>query len=101
MKADATKNMARTITHDEVLARIARVDTATLPERMKAVLFLWLGRFVERRRYRRELSSFPDSVLKDFGLDRKTAHAIAHTPFWRAEPGEGKGAKKAALRRRR
>lgn len=45
---------------------------------------LWLERFLERRRMARDAESFTDEMLRDFGLSRREARAIARTPFWRA-----------------
>lgn len=47
-------------------------------------LSLWAERYRQRRRWARELPGFTDEMLKDFGLTRQEAHAIAHRPFWKA-----------------
>lgn len=85
MKLDAIK-AARPIDQDEAMARIAGIGFPAGKRGFRWIFVLWLRRFLERRRYRRELPSLPDTVLEDFGLDRATAQAIADTPFWREEP---------------
>ncbi|WP_315853056.1 DUF1127 domain-containing protein [Rhizobium terricola] len=49
-----------------------------------ATLGLWLRRYAERRKLARDLQTFTDEMLRDFGISRSEAERIAATPFWRA-----------------
>ena len=54
------------------------------PADFTATLGLWLRRHVERRKLARDLQTFTDEMLRDFGISRSEAERIATTPFWRA-----------------
>ncbi|MNL82195.1 hypothetical protein D3C87_2095210 [compost metagenome] len=49
-----------------------------------AILGLWWLRYRERQRMQRDLPTFTDEVLEDFGLTREQAAEQAKRPFWRA-----------------
>lgn len=49
-----------------------------------ATLRLWWQRHDERRRMRRDLATFSEEMLEDFGLTRREAERLARQPFWRA-----------------
>ncbi|WP_035522941.1 hypothetical protein [Hoeflea sp. BAL378] len=56
---------------------------ATPPGGVLATLRLWRARIAERRRMMDEVEGFTDEMLRDLGLTRRQARAVARTPFWR------------------
>ena len=56
---------------------------ATPPVGVLATLRLWRARIAERRWMIDEVEGFTDEMLRDLGLTRRQARAIARTPFWR------------------
>ena len=51
---------------------------------MADLIRVWWARRVERRLVARELGSFTEEVLRDFGMTRPAAYKLSHRPFWRA-----------------
>ena len=49
-----------------------------------ALVALWFHRWQERRQMRRDLPSFNEGVLEDFGMSRQEAFDEIGKPFWRA-----------------
>lgn len=47
-------------------------------------LCVWWQRWLERRRFARELPWMADEVLEDYGLTREQARRLCRRPFWRA-----------------
>lgn len=70
----------------ELQARLlaSRRPRLALPARLVAILGLWWLRYRERQRMQRDLPTFTDEVLEDFGLTREQAAEQAKRPFWRA-----------------
>ncbi|WP_420408610.1 DUF1127 domain-containing protein [Hoeflea sp.] len=52
------------------------------PRGAATTLRLWVARFIERRRMLREVNGFTDEMLRDLGMTRAEARAVARTPFW-------------------
>lgn len=50
---------------------------------VRARLGLWKQRWLERRRFARELPWMADEVLVDYGLTREQARQLCRRPFWR------------------
>jgi len=50
---------------------------------VSAILALWFWRWRLRRKMERELIRLTPEMLKDLGLTREEARAMAATPFWR------------------
>ena len=79
-----------TIIDTHVSARIAHRPRISLRDAAKTVthgfgaLVETLLDWQERARQRRELLSFGDRALQDFGANRANASAEGDKPFWRA-----------------
>lgn len=73
--------MTQTI-HRPALAYLAEAPRlpvfAELTLRATVVLVKW----AERSRTRKTLADLDDHILRDVGLDRRTAHREAHRMFW-------------------
>ncbi|WP_316205409.1 MULTISPECIES: DUF1127 domain-containing protein [unclassified Bradyrhizobium] len=61
---------------------VSKPDRA--PRETKSVVRVWWERWLERRRFARQLPWMADEVLKDYGLTREQARWLCRRPFWRA-----------------
>ncbi|MEQ8481615.1 MAG: DUF1127 domain-containing protein [Hoeflea sp.] len=61
----------------------ARPEPPEQSARPGNTLRLWVSRFLERRRMRREVGVFTEEMLRDLGMTRAQARDAARTPFWR------------------
>ncbi|SNY92461.1 protein of unknown function [Cohaesibacter sp. ES.047] len=79
---------ARRMSESEMLAlinqRAANGGAANRRIGILSLLALWWHRFVERNQMRRDLDTFTDEVLADFGMTWQEALAETKKPFWRA-----------------
>ncbi len=68
----------------ELYARLGGERHAGIFARGATLMRTWWLRFNERRRMQRDLPTFPDEMLEDFGLTRDEAKALSTRPFWKA-----------------